>query len=510
MRTQTAMPLERAWAMEEGRLATLARAIESALSADGETLKEIRSTLSMTRRDARQSGREGNGYTVENGVALASFEGVVTKNPTCFGAFFGGDAVTSELVDTLNAIREDEAVREAVVRVDSPGGSVDGTAEAAEAMWTLRQKKPVTAYVDGLAASGAYWIASQASRVVINNATARVGSIGVYCVIPDTSRAYENRGVRVHVVKAGETKGGGVAGVPVTSDVLAEVQREVSALYEEFVATVARGREMDLERARALADGRVHVGRAAIELGLVDGIASLEEAMAGMPAAVVEPQIEMAPQAGQNDTREEANAHLPSAHEEDEMSDTPPNLESRLEALEKARAEADEKAAKEIAALKAENEALRTKVEETASAVVTMTTSRDADRLVAELRGELGGPVRLAAKDEDGEKVVRDRVAAEGVEAARAYFTRTLAVLGKGAGSVVNGSGGPAGSGAPPVRHRFDAFGPEKWAGSSDPVMQAYGRKIEWIAATEKAGRQFRNAADAFAAYDAAHKKSAA
>lgn len=510
MRTQTAMPLERAWAMEEGRLATLARAIESALSADSETLKEIRATLSMTRRDARRSGREENGYTVENGVALIPFEGVVTKTPTCFGAFFGGDAVTSAFVDSVNAAVADEGVREIVALIDSPGGSVDGTAEAADAVYAARQKKPVTAYVDGLAASGAYWIASQASRVVINNATARVGSIGVFAVIPDTSRAYENRGVRVHVVKAGEAKGGGVAGVPVTSDVLAEVQREVSALYEEFVATVARGRGMAPEKARALADGRVHVGRAAIELGLVDGVASLEEAMAGVPPpAATEPQIEITPQSGQNDTRAEEVAPLTAAQEEVPMSDTPPNVEAlaqRLEALESRAKTSDD----EIAALKTENATLKAKAEETASTVATVTTDRDADQLVAELKGEQGGPVRLAALDTEGEKVVRDRVAAKGVDDARTYFTRTLAVLGKGSGSVVNAAGGPAGSGARPVRHRFDAFGPERWVGSSDPVMQTYGRKIEWIDATEKAGRKFRNAAEAFAAYDAAHKKSAA
>lgn len=508
MRTMTAFPLERAWAMEEGRLATLTRAIESALSADREGLAEIRQTLSMTRREARAGAKSESGYTVENGVAHIPFQGVVTKTPTCFGAFFGGDAVTSDFVDAVNAAVADESVREIVEHFDSPGGSVDGTAEAADANWAARQKKPVTAYVDGMAASAAYWIASQATRVVVNNATARVGSIGVYAVIPDTSRAYENRGVRVHVVKAGDAKGGGVTGAPVTPDVLAEVQREVSALYDEFVSAVARGRGISLEKARALADGRVHIGRAAMDLGLVDGIASLEEAMAGMTPLMTEGTTSPEPVA--NNTRAGEVAPTLRAHEEeDTMSDTPPNLESRLEALEKARAEADEKAAQadaEIAALKAENEALKAKAEATASTVATVTSDRDADRLVADLKGENGGPVRLAAQDDDGEKVVRDRVAAKGADEARAYFTQTLAVLGKGEGSVVTSAQGKT---VPSARNHFDAFGPAKWQGSADPVMQAYGRKIEWIDAAEKSGRKFRTAAEAFAAYDAAHKSAA-
>ena len=156
-------------------------------------------------------------------------------------------------------------------------------------------------------------------------------------------------------------------------------------------------------------------------------------------------------------------------------------------------------------AIEDENVALKASAAATAATVATVTADRDADRLVADLKGENGGPVRLAAKDEDGEKVVRARVAANGLEEARTYFAGTLAVLGKGTGSVV-GTPAPAVSAA---RNHFDVFGPAKWAGSSDPVMQAYGRKIEWIDAAEKSGRKFRTAADAFAAYDAAHKSAA-
>ena len=503
MRTAAVVPLERAWAMEEGRLATLTSAIESALSADRETLGEIRQTLSLTRREARSTASAERGYTVEDGVAAISFRGVVTKDPTCFGAFFGGDAVTSDFVDALNAARDDESVREAVALIDSPGGSVDGTQEAAGAMRAFREKKPVTAYVDGMAASAAYWIASQATRIVANNATARVGSIGVYAVIPDTSRAHENRGVRVHVVKAGETKGGGVPGVPVTADVLAEVQREVTALYDEFVADVAAGRGIPVERARALADGRVHTGRAAMELGLIDGIESLEDVMGGMSRPEMNEMPPAEPMA--NDTRAWEVAPALTAHKEDTMSDTPPNVEAlvqRLDALE-SKSTATEA---ELTALKAENEALKAKAEATASTVATVTTDRDADRLVADLKGENGGPVRLAAKDDEGEKFVREMVAAKGHEEARAYFTRTLAVLGKGAGSVVASTASPT---ALPARNHFDAIGPAKWAGSADPVMQEYGRKIEWIDAAEKSGRTFKTAAEAFAAYGAAHKSAA-
>lgn len=501
MRTAAVIPLERAWAMEEGRLATLTSAIESALSADRETLNEIRQTLSLTRREARSTARSAHGYAVENGVAAISFKGVVTKDPTCFGAFFGGDAVTSDFVDAVNAAAADEGVREIVAVVDSPGGSVDGTQEAAGALRAARERKPVTAYIDGMAASAAYWIASQATRVVANNATARVGSIGVYAVIPDTSRAHENRGVRVHVVKAGEAKGGGVQGVPVTADVLAEVQREVSAIYEEFVADVATGRGITVEKARTLADGRVHIGRAALELGLIDGIASLEEVMGGMSRPEMNETPTAVPLA--NDKRAEEVAPLTAQQEETMSDETPPDVGALMKRLETFETET----AAKLAALAVENEALKAKAEATASTVATVTSDRDADRLVADLKGENGGPVRLAAQDEDGEKVVRDRVSAKGADEARAYFTQTLAVLGKGEGSVVAAAG--SATKTPAARNHFDVFGPAKWQGSADPVMQEYGRKIEWIDAAEKSGRKFRTAAEAFAAYGAAQKSAA-
>lgn len=497
MRTSAVIPLERAWAMEEGRLATLVSAIESALSADRDTISEIRQTLSLTRRGARETAKSENGYTVENGVAVIPFKGVVTKDPTCFGAFFGGDAVTSDFVDSVNAAVADEAVRELVALIDSPGGSVDGTQEAADAVYAARAKKPVTALVDGMAASAAYWIASQATRIVANNSTARVGSIGVYAVIPDTSRAYENRGVRVHVVKAGESKGGGVPGTTVTPDVLAEVQREVTALYDEFVSDVARGRGISPGQARALADGRVHTGRAAIDLGLVDSIASLEDVL-GVQSPIDMQPAAVVPMA--NDERAEEVAPLTAQQEDNTMSDeTPADVGARLEELAGA-----------VARLTAENEALKAKAEATAAVVATVTADREADRLVADLKGENGGPVRLAAQDAEGEQVVRDRVAANGADEARTYFLGTLAVLGKGEGSIVAGNGTTVGGGKPPARHRFDAFGPERWAASSDPVMQNYGKKLEWIEATEKAGRTFKNAAEAFAAYDKAHAKGVA
>lgn len=507
-RTLSAFPLERAWAMEEGQLTALTRAIESALSADRDGLAQIRQTLSMTRREARQGDRPENGYTVENGIGFYSFEGVVTKNPTCYGAFFGGDAVTSDAVDAFNAMRQDATVREAVVRIDSPGGSVDGTAECADALRALAAAKPVTAYVDGLAASGAYWIASQASRVVINNATARVGSIGVFAVIPDTSRAYENAGVRVHVVKAGEGKGSGTSGVPVTPDVLAEVQREVSALYEEFVAAVALGRGIPVEQARALADGRVHVGRAALALGLVDGIASLEDVMGGIPRAIEE----QPPQQG-DETRASARQEEPMTKPRSE--EAPPEeaapegatMEERMDALEMKAAAQDQEIAdvkSSVSALEARIAALEGDGEEEPAEEPAEDAA--AERLIADFRGENGGPVRLAAMDEDGAGIVRSLVASQGADKARAYLTATLAVIGKGVGTVATHGAKPA---VATARNHFDAFGPAKWAGSPDPVMQAYGRKIEWIDAAEKSGRKFRTAAEAFAAYGAAHKSAA-
>ncbi len=160
---------------------------------------------------------------------------------------------------------------------ETPGGTVAGTNELANDIAEAAKVKPVWSFAEGSVLLG--WLLVRMS-----------GGEG-FC---KSAKAAENAGVKVHVVKAGEFKGAGTPGTVVSDKFLAELQREVNTLKETFVAAVAAGRKLPLERARALADGRTYLAAAAVRAGLIDGVQSLDLTFAQFVEHVKKP----APSAG--------------------------------------------------------------------------------------------------------------------------------------------------------------------------------------------------------------------
>ena len=158
---------------------------------------------SMPTIDAAARGRELDSlppYVVDtNGVAFIGIEGPMTKGDSKFG---GANTVRTRMA--IRAAVNDKAVKAVMLMIDSPGGSVAGTAELARDVAAADNVKPVYAHVDGMAASAALWVASQARRVFADP-TAEVGSIGVVCVIEDSSAAAELAGVKVAPLALGPT-----------------------------------------------------------------------------------------------------------------------------------------------------------------------------------------------------------------------------------------------------------------------------------------------------------------
>jgi len=231
---------------------------------------------------ATQDGRTADqGYAVEDGVAIIDVLGSLTK----YGSSFSQNPGMVRLKRAVRNAANDPVVRGVLLRIDSPGGTVAGTGDFADEVSKTNKIKPVHAFIEDLGASGAYWVASQAGRVVANRG-AIVGSIGVYSVIYDYSQRAEKLGVKVHVIRAGAFKGAGVEGTEITEEQIAEWQRNVNDLNDLFVAAVARGRnsKMTPEQVRSIADGRVHIGDKAKQLGLVDSVESIDEALAALRA----------------------------------------------------------------------------------------------------------------------------------------------------------------------------------------------------------------------------------
>jgi len=209
-----------------------------------------------------------------DGLAVLSVTGPIMRARSKFGG-----ASSIALRQALRAAVADDKVSAIMLRIDSPGGTVAGTPELAAEIRATDSKKPVYAHIDDLGASAAYWIAAQARRVTAN-ATAQIGSIGVFTVVKDTSKAAEMAGVKVHVISTGEYKGG-ADGAPVSDAQLAEVQKLVNEINEFFMAAVVEGRAMDKKDVKAVADGRMFLAAEAKRLGLIDAVASMDEVVSG-------------------------------------------------------------------------------------------------------------------------------------------------------------------------------------------------------------------------------------
>lgn len=204
-------------------------------------------------------------YLVDRGVAVIEIDGVITKG----GSWFGSSA--TDVREKLLAATADDEVSAIVVKIDSPGGSMRGINELAQAVAAANAAKPCFAFAEDLCASAAYFVASQAKKIIANR-TAIVGSIGCYVAVVDMSAAAEQAGIKVHVVKSAAHKGAAVAGTPVSDETLAETQRLVDDAHDLFVRAVAAGRGLSLAKTRELADGRVHTAPEAKSLGLIDAV----------------------------------------------------------------------------------------------------------------------------------------------------------------------------------------------------------------------------------------------
>jgi protease-4 len=198
-------------------------------------------------------------------VALVEVEGLIVDS----------DRIVRELGD----YEEDTSVRAIVVRIQSPGGVVAPTQEIYDAILRVRNRgKPVVASMGSVAASGGYYLAAAATRIVANPGTL-TGSIGVIMQLAEIEGLLKKVGVRYEVIKAGRFKDSASFARPMTPEERAVLQAVLDDMHDQFVTAIAEGRRLGKDRVRALADGRVYSGRMAKELGLVDALGGLDEAV---------------------------------------------------------------------------------------------------------------------------------------------------------------------------------------------------------------------------------------
>jgi len=182
-------------------------------------------------------------------------------------------------VKVIDEVRKDKTVKAAVLRVNSPGGSVLASAKIREALMLLDKEKPLVASYGSYAASGGYWI-SCGCRKVYTDAATLTGSIGVFSMIPEFSTTSKKLGVTIETIGSNAHSDMYSLMRPFDKEELAYQQASVEDIYERFVNLVADGRRMEPARVDEIAQGRVWTGADALGIGLVDEIGTLNDAVA--------------------------------------------------------------------------------------------------------------------------------------------------------------------------------------------------------------------------------------
>jgi len=184
---------------------------------------------------------------------------------------------SKDIVEEIREYAKDNAVKAIVLRIDSPGGAVAPSQEIYAEVRKAVAKKNVVVSMGSIAASGGYYIAAPATRIVANPGTL-TGSIGVIMEIPNIEELMKKIGVRAEVVKSGENKDIGSAFRPMKDEGRQILQGVLDNVHQQFIRAVAEGRKMKVEEVTPLADGRIFSGEQAKELKLIDELGTLDDA----------------------------------------------------------------------------------------------------------------------------------------------------------------------------------------------------------------------------------------
>ncbi|MGN0924727.1 S49 family peptidase [Ectopseudomonas mendocina] len=212
--------------------------------------------------------------TVRNGVAIIPVVGPIMRYANLFTRISGATS-TQELATDFQTALDDPKVKAIVFNVDSPGGEANGINELSDMIHAARGKKPIKAYGGGSVASGAYWVASAADELVVDD-TALMGSIGVVVEVL-TREAREGEKRWTITSRNAPNKRPDIS----TEEGRAEISKSIDALGDVFVAKVARNLGVDADKVPAMGDhGGLLVGAAAVKAGLAHRLGSLETLIA--------------------------------------------------------------------------------------------------------------------------------------------------------------------------------------------------------------------------------------
>jgi protease-4 len=240
-------------------------------------------------RAPQQARSVGAGRSSSNEVAVIYLTGEIGFGSS--SSLTSGSG-TDQTMQDLERATNDPGLKAVVLRIDSPGGSPAASQELNEQVQRLKQSgKKVVVSCGDMAASGGYYVAVAADKIVADPATL-TGSIGVISTIPNLQDLYSKIGYKEQVFKSGPYKDMMSPSRPITPEEAQIMQGIIDDTYSQFVQAVANGRGLPVDQVLKLADGRVYTGDQAKQLGLVDELGGLYEAvaLAGKMAGIASPQ----------------------------------------------------------------------------------------------------------------------------------------------------------------------------------------------------------------------------
>lgn len=209
---------------------------------------------------------------VQNGVAVINIESPIYRK----SSWWLGGITHKEIKAEIQKALDNEEVKAIFYNIYSPGGSVAGTQELAAFIKEASSKKPSCAFVDGMCCSAAYWLASATGKIYAAE-SAELGSIGVVLMHRDYSKVYEKWGVQYTYITAGSKKSVGASEIPLSDEDKEYLQNQVNGIYDVFLENISQNMGLDLNKKTEWADGRVFLGKDAVNLGLVSKIVKTKE-----------------------------------------------------------------------------------------------------------------------------------------------------------------------------------------------------------------------------------------
>lgn len=229
-----------------------------------------------------QAATTGEIRMAEAGVAIIPIMGFLSARQieTSWGVLSGR---TRRIAERVSAAAADGNVNTIVLHVDSPGGGVDLITETARAIRAARAVKRVVAVVDTMAASAAYWLASQASEVIATP-SAELGSIGVFMHHTSIAEMEANHGIEHTFIAAGQYKTEGNMFEPLADSARRHLQSQVDSIYDKFVEDVAAGRGIseDIVRGETFGQGRTLLAEQAAAVKMCDRIDTAQNVLASL------------------------------------------------------------------------------------------------------------------------------------------------------------------------------------------------------------------------------------